>query len=223
MKVEQIKSLIALGEGYQAEFKVSVPSKVRELTEEICAFANSAGGFLIIGVNDANEIKVEITNPGGLLAAVGKDFGHKSLSRNPLIFGLFQRMRLVERIGSGIPRMEELMIASNLPVPIYKTEGMFTVIFNRPINVRASSSIDKEKTMEKTVEEIMEKTVEETVEEKILSLIKQKPSITAKEIQQETLLSRRGVEYQLNKLKAAKIITRIGPNKGGQWSIVQNI
>ena len=57
MNANQIKSIIALGEGYHAEFKVSVPSKVRELTEEICAFANAAGGVLLIGVNDANEIK----------------------------------------------------------------------------------------------------------------------------------------------------------------------
>jgi len=56
MNVDRINSSIALGEGHQVEFKVSVPLKVRELTEEICAFANSAGGILLIGVNDANEI-----------------------------------------------------------------------------------------------------------------------------------------------------------------------
>lgn len=51
-----ISLLVATGEGYNAEFKVSVPSKVRELTEEICAFANAAGGVLLIGVNDANQL-----------------------------------------------------------------------------------------------------------------------------------------------------------------------
>ena len=63
MTVEQITSIIALGGGYQAEFKVSVPSKVRDLTEEICAFANAAGGVLLIGVDDNNVIKgVSIDN-----------------------------------------------------------------------------------------------------------------------------------------------------------------
>lgn len=57
MNAEQIKSIVALGEGIRAEFKVSVPSKVRELTEEICAFANASGGVLLLGVNDANQIK----------------------------------------------------------------------------------------------------------------------------------------------------------------------
>ena len=44
LNAEQIKSIVDLGEGYQAEFKRSVPSRVREIAEEVCAFANSAGG-----------------------------------------------------------------------------------------------------------------------------------------------------------------------------------
>ena len=40
LNTENIQSLIDSGEGYNVEFKVRVPSKVRELTEEICAFAN---------------------------------------------------------------------------------------------------------------------------------------------------------------------------------------
>ena len=54
---DDIQLMIASGEGYNAEFKVAVPSKVRELSEEVCAFANAAGGVLIIGVDDLNRIK----------------------------------------------------------------------------------------------------------------------------------------------------------------------
>ena len=53
---ETIQSLIDSGEGYNVEFKVRVPSKVRELTEEICAFANADGGYLLIGINDNGQI-----------------------------------------------------------------------------------------------------------------------------------------------------------------------
>ena len=31
-------------------------SKVRELTEEICAFANADGGYLLIGVDDNGQV-----------------------------------------------------------------------------------------------------------------------------------------------------------------------
>ena len=56
LNAEEIKDLVNGGEGYNVDFKRSVPSKVRELTEEVCGFLNAAGGYLLIGVNDNNEI-----------------------------------------------------------------------------------------------------------------------------------------------------------------------
>ena len=54
--------------------------------------------------------RVEISNPGGLVSAIpATEFGKKSYSRNPLIFGLFEKMRMVEHVGSGVTRMRELM------------------------------------------------------------------------------------------------------------------
>jgi ATP-dependent DNA helicase RecG len=52
-----IKLLIDSGEGYNAEFKLAVPNKVKEISEEVCAFANAAGGVLLLGVNDNNQLK----------------------------------------------------------------------------------------------------------------------------------------------------------------------
>lgn len=56
LNTENIQSLIDSGEGYNVEFKVRVPSKVRELTEEICAFANADGGYLLVGVDDNGQV-----------------------------------------------------------------------------------------------------------------------------------------------------------------------
>ena len=47
--------LIAQGEGQHVEFKESVPSKVRELSEEVCAFSNATGGYVLIGVSNKSE------------------------------------------------------------------------------------------------------------------------------------------------------------------------
>jgi len=50
--------------------------------------------------------RVEIVTPGGLPPGMREeDFGVKSVPRNPLLFGVFQRMGLVEQIGSGIRRI----------------------------------------------------------------------------------------------------------------------
>ena len=52
--------------------------------------------------------RVEISNPGGLPKALDqKDFGKKSIRRNPLIANLFQRARFIEKLGTDINRMKK--------------------------------------------------------------------------------------------------------------------
>jgi ATP-dependent DNA helicase RecG len=51
----EIKDNISLGEDSLRQFKVSL-DKVSKLAEELCAFSNSGGGTIYIGVNDTNEI-----------------------------------------------------------------------------------------------------------------------------------------------------------------------
>jgi ATP-dependent DNA helicase RecG len=87
--------------------------------------------------------RIEISNPGGLLIGVQKDFGRKSMTRNPLVFGLFTRMDLVEQVASGIPRMREEMQEVGLPEPIFTTDGgFFTVEFKRPNKVKPINTND---------------------------------------------------------------------------------
>ncbi len=54
---EDIKTMAGRGESYNVDFKVAVPQKVREITEEVCSFANAAGGYVLIGVDDRGLIK----------------------------------------------------------------------------------------------------------------------------------------------------------------------
>lgn len=60
---KDIRELVYGGEGFNVDFKRSVPSKVRYIAEEVCSFANSAGGYVLIGVDNGNQIVgVEIDN-----------------------------------------------------------------------------------------------------------------------------------------------------------------
>jgi ATP-dependent DNA helicase RecG len=56
MTSQDLELLIKQGEGYNLEFKQSLPSKASDLAEEICAFANAAGGTLLIGVDDKGKV-----------------------------------------------------------------------------------------------------------------------------------------------------------------------
>jgi len=74
--------------------------------------------------------RVEITNPGGLVSAIKKsEFGKKSVSRNPLLFNLFKRVDLVEKVGSGISRMRMAMRKAGLFLPKFEFTNFFTVTF----------------------------------------------------------------------------------------------
>lgn len=64
LTAEEINLFAQSGEGYNADFKLRVPSKVRELSEEVCAFANSEGGYIFIGIDDNGRIiGADIDNP----------------------------------------------------------------------------------------------------------------------------------------------------------------
>src|SRR6056297_2084651 len=52
---EQIKEIISTGESSRVQFKKQFNS-VNALASEICAFANSKGGTIIVGVNDTGDI-----------------------------------------------------------------------------------------------------------------------------------------------------------------------
>ena len=156
------------------------------------------------------EDRIEITNPGGLVSAIPEsEFGKRSHSRNPLIFGLFARMHLVEQVGSGVGRIEDMMKDAGLPAPVFLKEGIFTVILQRSI----SSSV-------KGSEKASGKTSEKT-SEKILELINQNGQITIEELSERIGKTSRAIEMQIKKLKEKKLVERIGSDKGGYWKIVK--
>jgi len=147
--------------------------------------------------------RVEVTNPGGLVSSIAKnEFGKKSSSRNPLIFGLFERMRLVEQIGSGISRMRDLMKEEGLTPPEFIFDGMFTVIFRRPF--------DFGMWVNKWVNNLSEKQII------ILKAIHENLAVKKSALQQLTDFSSTAIDNNLEVLKKEGLLEREG-TKGGVW------
>jgi ATP-dependent DNA helicase RecG len=149
--------------------------------------------------------RVEISNPGGLVSAISsRDFGKRSHSRNPLIFGLFSKMRMVEQIGSGIGRIKNLMSESALPAPQFSYDGIFTVLLYRPF--------DFEKWVNKWVDNLTDNRVI------ILRAIYKDNKITKKELEAIVGIGSTAMDNNLAQLKELGLIDRIG-TKGGTWII----
>jgi ATP-dependent DNA helicase RecG len=174
--------------------------------------------------------RVEISNPGGLLPAVQKEFGTRSMSRNPLIFGLFTRMDLVERVASGIPRMRDAMEEAGLPDPAFIADGgFFTVIFKRPEEVRikddtvndtVNGRVDTANGRDDTVNG-KDDTVNDTVnsaEEAVLEVIKKEEGLSSPLIAKAIGKSISTTKRYLGLLtKAGKIEFRGSPKTGGYY------
>jgi len=149
--------------------------------------------------------RIEISNPGGLLTAIMHEFGKRSMSRNPLVFGLFDRMHLVEKIGSGVPRMKELMEANGLTAPEYRLEGMFTIALRRAFSF--------ERWVEKWVDQLTENRI------LIIKSIHKAPKVSKLELQKALSLSATAIDNNINYLKEIGLVERVGPDKGGEWRI----
>ena len=149
--------------------------------------------------------RVEISNPGGLISAVPRnEFGKRSASRNPLIFGLFERMRLVEQIGSGITRIRDVMNDEGLTPPEFSIDGMFTVTLRRPFEFK--------KWVNKWVNNLSEKQI------RILTAIHHNTKIKKTELQQLVDFSATALDNNIEILKKEGLLEREG-TKGGIWII----
>ena len=105
--------------------------------------------------------RVEIENPGGLSDGITRqDFDKSSVRRNPVIADMFHRVGKVERMGSGIERMRELMRDAGLKEPVFEMDAFFRVTFYR--DPRYSLKADKETTEKTMGKGLVEKGGEDT-------------------------------------------------------------
>lgn len=170
--------------------------------------------YSITGTQVSVEIfddRVEITNPGGLPSGLPrKAFGTVSVRRNELIADLFSRLLKVERAGTGIQRMKEVLADAGLKAPQFETDGFFRTTFFR------SPEFAKATTREKPGEKTREKT-----REKILRAIGDNPLVTTRDLSKMLGLSQKGIEWNIGRLKADGKLTRVGPDKGGRWEVLK--
>ncbi len=77
--------------------------------------------------------RVEISSPGGLPPGLKpEEFGRKSVHRNRLIAEMFHRLGEVERVGTGIGRMQKYVREAGLEAPKFEFTTFFTITFERP-------------------------------------------------------------------------------------------
>jgi len=163
--------------------------------------------------------RVDISNPGGLLPGITtRNFGKESIRRNPLIADFFHRMGKVERLGTGIRRMKDLMREAGLKEPEFTSDTFFHAVFYR--NPEYSLKLTGEKRVtEKVTERVTEKVTENQT--RILAEIAANPATSAYKLAGLVGISVRKIKENIKKLKQKGLLRRIGPDRGGHWEVVK--
>jgi predicted HTH transcriptional regulator len=170
--------------------------------------------------------RVEIWNPGSLppsLTLAQLRQPHGSVPANPLLAEPLYLAQYIERLGTGTADMIRRCREAGLPEPVFSLDDGFRIALGRPTPVDTTQETTKETTQETTKE-----TTQDTEQipreprrprERILALMQQQPTITARELAQALQLSHDGVSYHLKKLRAEGRIRHEGPTKAGRWVV----
>ena len=159
--------------------------------------------------------RLEVTSPGMLLNGVSikKMKEGYSKPRNRAIASAFAYMKIIEKWGSGIPRILRECSEYGLPEPeIIDFDGDFRVNMYRQLPEKDWSHTNDTKT--DTNDTISEN------DTKVLNLIKENPSITQAELKEKLQVSIVTVKRLMANLQKRGLIERQGSSRKGKWIII---
>ena len=189
--------------------------------------------------------RLEITSPGMLLnnVTIAKMMEGYSKPRNPAIARAFAYMKIIEKWGTGIPRLFEACEEYGLPKPelidfdgdfrvnLYRKKETDTEI-NEKIYQRVNDVIGRvyqrknepqnEPQNEPRNEPQNEPQRLGVLEEGLLNLIRQDGHVTRDEMASQMKVSLSTVKRSINKLKDNGLIEYEGSSKSGYWIIKQS-
>ncbi|MEI3395077.1 MAG: ATP-binding protein [Clostridia bacterium] len=158
--------------------------------------------------------RVSIVSPGGVPKGITKEnFGKRSIARNPIIADLLRRTHYIEKAGTGIGRMRELMEDAGLKEPKFQYDEFFEASFLRP------SYYDKNYGTYDLSKKDNKSSKLNNTQIQMINLIKDNPSITQKEMAEKIGMALPTIRKNIQILKNKDIITREGATKKGMWII----
>ena len=161
---------------------------------------------------DMFDDRLEIYSPGGMMDGTMVQnldvLNVPSRRRNPVIADIFNRLRYMDRRGSGFKKIVEdyQMYAnvSNGAKPVFKSElsSFFITLPN----------------LQYVVKDVVKDVVKEQAD--ILSIMAENPTVTAAELASMLGLTSRHIQRLIKDLVEKEIIRREGGRKFGKWIIL---
>jgi predicted HTH transcriptional regulator len=173
--------------------------------------------------------RLEVTSPGMLInnVSIPKMLEGYSKPRNPAIARAFAYMKIIEKWGTGIPRIFRECKEYGLPEPkLIDFDGDFRINMYRSIGTDIETNTENNNTdIERWKTDIETNTENNNTDtetiNKLIELIKHTPTITIKQMSEELDISLSGVRYHIDKMKKNGMLEHIGPSKKGTWVILK--
>lgn len=137
-----------------------------------------------------------------------------SKRRNPIIADIFNRLKYMERRGSGFKKIKDDYRGQYLYTELMEPE----FYSDRDSFILTLMNLNYKKGAEKGAKTQKARGVEERIE-KIFEVIKENPEITQTEIMDKMQVSRKQVQNAVKVLAERGRIERIGPNRSGYWNV----
>ena len=201
-------------------------NSVRELIANAVAHRNylEPGNIQVAIFDD----RLEVTSPGMLLNTVSikKMIEGYSRLRNPAIANAFAYMKIIEKWGTGIPRILRECKEYGLKKPeLIDFDGDFRVNMYRREEKSKTTQTTTQPTTQTTTQTTTQITTQTTIkltknDHEILQVIQNNPALSQKEIAMELGWTVDRVKYYLNKMKKQEAIRRIGSSHKGYWELL---
>ena len=168
---------------------------------------------------DIYEDRLTVTSPGGMYnGMLIQDLDIADVSserRNPILANVMAQLDYMEKRGSGLTRIcnetQALDGYKDELKPVFKsTPTQFqTIIFASPDNQNVGDFVGDMSETKLTERQL-----------KIINLIKESPTISAKQMSETLSVTTRTVERDLSLMKKAGVLKREGKDNDGVWVII---
>ncbi len=159
--------------------------------------------------------RLEVTSPGMLLnnVTISKMMEGYSKPRNPAIARAFAYMKIIEKWGTGIPRLFEACEEYGLPKPeLVDFDGDFRVNMYRK---RDTDTGTQSRVNDEVIVHVNDKVNNEVND--LLDYLKIHPEYTVTQFAEHFEVSRKTIAARLKKLKEKGYIERVGSSRKGYW------
>ena len=172
------------------------------------------GGSVAVGLYDD---RLEVISIGDLHFGLTPEAlfrEHESKPWNPMIARAFYRRGIIETWGRGTLKIARLMReAGHEPPTLTLRDGAVVVTFEL---LRNTTGETPQKTPQETPQETPQK-----LPETILHLLRGQPELSSAQIAPLLGKSESAVKRAIRKLRESGRLTRVGPDKGGRWNVLE--